>query len=335
MAQVFDLLYGTTLRGKSKGIVELIRWLNKQTGKKARLYIGDGGLATYVNAGLVDAGILEVIEYDALDFPFTVMDRMVNGWAPVTEGKDKGKWAPPPANYADTHIITIFEGASVLSKYLLGSNKGGLAYRAARGELIGNKNDDALVKIKDESMQWMGGDGVDVGANTVGHYKLMQPTLLNAIKKTKRLPGWVLWTAHPVETYDKDEGGKAGDYGKLIGKTMVTPDVGGKAPGSWVSREFGNTLHFDVATKREQVKDEHMNKPVASNDREYRLYTRDHYDPDGNSFVEYRAGNRCAIPDMMPDYLTSSERPGDALVKFYDIMLQAQKLERESLAGGA
>lgn len=328
MAQVFDLLYGTTLRGKSKGIVELIRHLHKATGKKALAYVGDGGTPTYENAGLVDAGVLDIVEFDQLDWPFTVADRLTRGWKP----DEKGKWAPQP-DYKDKYIITVFEGVSVLGKYLMGSNKGGLAYRAGKGELIGNKDQDAVVRIVDDDMKATLGDGLSVGSNTMSHYRLVQPRLLEFVKQSKRLPGWVIWTAHPVETYDKDEGGKAGDYGKLQGKTLVGPEFAGKALASWISREFGNTLHFDVATKFDTEKDSVTGKMVKENDREYRIYTRDHYDPDGNTMVEYRAGNRCAIPEMMPDFLKTEkgERPGEALVRFYKIMAEAKRLEMESL----
>lgn len=327
MAQVFDLWYGTTLRGKSKGLVELIRYLHKQSGKKVRGYLGDGGRATYDNSGLVEEGILELIEFDTLDWPFTVADRMVNGWAPDA----RGKWQAPPADYADKYILTFFEGATTLGKYLLGHTKGGLAYRAGHGEMIGNKNDDAIVKIKDETMEQLTGTGVELGGNTMGHYRFVQPVLLNLLKRSKKLPNWVIWTAHPVESYDKDEGGKAGDFGKLVGKTLVGPEIGGKAMTPWISREFGNTLHFDVATKVAKGADAVTGKQVSDNEREFRIYTRDHYDPDANLFTEFRAGNRCAIPSMMPDYLTSKERPGDAAVRFYQIMAEAQQKERESL----
>ena len=331
MAQVFDLLYGTTLRGKSKAIVELVKVLTKQSGKKARLFIGDGGLATYENAGLVEARLLDVVEYDAYDFPQTVLDRMVKGWMPQpVEGANKGKWASVKN---EDYILTIFEGASVLGKYLLGHTKGGYAYRAGQGELIGNKNDDAVVKVKDESMPWMGGDGVSMGGNTMSHYRMVQPILLNAIKVSKRLPGWVIWTAHPTETVDKSEGGKTGDFGKLLGKTLVGPEIGGKAMADWVSREFGNTLHFDIATKLEAVQDAVSGRNTKVNDREYRIYTRDHYDPDGNFLTEFRAGNRCPLPEMMPDYLASEkeEDAGFALVKFYNLMAEAKKIELAKL----
>lgn len=330
MAQVFDLLYGTTLRGKSKAVVELIRYLHKQSGKKALAYVGDGGTETYLNAGLVEAGVLDVIEFDQLDYPFTVADMMTKGWAP--DPANKGKWGPQP-DYKDKYILTVFEGATVLGKYLMGSNKGGLAYRAGQGELIGNKNDDAVVRIKDDDMGWMGEKGIAVGGNTMSHYRLVQPRLLEFVKQSKKLPGWVIWTAHPVETYDKDEGGKAGDYGKLQGKTLVGPEFAGKALASWVSREFGNTLHFDVATKFDTEKDSVTGKMVKENEREYRIYTRDHYDPDGNTMVEYRAGNRCAIPSMMPDFLKQEkdERAGFALVRFYQTMAEARAKEAESL----
>lgn len=334
MAAVFDLLYGPSGNGKSQAIVELIKELHKQTGKKARAYVGDGGTETYLNSGLVDLGILTIVEYDGLDWPFTVMDRMVKGWMPATEGSKKGVWGP--VNNED-YILTVFEGAAVLAKYLLGSTRGGLAYRAGQGELIGNKKEEEVVKTKDESLPWMGGDGVSVGSNTMGHYRHMQPHLVNAIKLSKKLPGWVLWTSHPTETADKDEGGKAGDFGKLQGKTLVAPDVGGKAPGSWISREFGNTLHFDVATKLQDQVDEHTAKRTKTGDREYRIYTRSHFDPDGNWLTEYRAVNRCSIPDLMPDFLTEGEHEGagTALVKFYGIMAQAKATQMKQIQEAA
>src|SRR5262245_2833433 len=117
MAQVFDLLWGKTGSGKSQALVELIIYLTLQSKKKARVFAGDGGTATYRNSGLVEEGLLDIVEFDDLDFPFTVADRISRGWMPILEGKDKGKFAK--VNDSD-YIVTIYEGAAVLAKYLLG-----------------------------------------------------------------------------------------------------------------------------------------------------------------------------------------------------------------------
>ncbi len=333
MPRVFDLWYGYPHKGKTKGLVDLALELHKRTykdhhGKKIRVYAGDGGVQTIYASGLVEEGIIEVCEYQDRDFPFTIIDAMVDLYWPEDPLDPKSKWVPAPADrLADTHILVAYEGLAVMGGYALSNIKGGCAYRHARGEMIGKDvNVESPIRIVDEKVAGLGDPRAFAG-NPVGHYQLVQPYLLDAIKKSRRFPGWVVWTTHPVETADTAEGGQVGEYGKIIGKKITGPELCGKAKVLKLPPAFGNTLHFDTATKKvtPREQDEKTGKVVPSLDMEYRIYTRNHFDPDQQVPTEFIAGNRCPVPELMPDYFTSDEKGGPAILQFYERMVEAQR----------
>lgn len=328
-AKVFDLWYGFSHKGKSYAMVQLIKRLYSLTKKKSRIYIGDGGVETYYNSGLIEAGILELVEYQDRDYPFSVIDAMVDLWMPENPADPKSKWLPPPKdNLASTHALVAFEGLAVMGKYLHGNIKGGLAYRHARGERIGKDvSKDEPLLIVDETLPGFS-EAKKFGGTTVGHYMMSQPFLLSALRRSRKFPGWVIWTSHPVEAADVTEGAKAGEFGKISGKKIVGPELIGKAYTPHLSREFGNTLHFDTATVVEKESDDVTKKQVGNISREYRIYTASHYDPDGNDVIEYLAGNRSSVPAMMPDYLTNKD---GGIVRFYEILKEAKDAELKAL----
>lgn len=320
MARVFDCYWGKSGSGKSRAIIELIKKLFRETGKKSRAYIGDGGVETYYASGIADPDdpnrLVDLVDYTHLDNPCTIIELMVTGWMPVN-----GVWKPTKN---EDYVLTAFESASSMGKYILGHNKGGLAWRAGRGEKIGQQKEEEKIKIEDQKVEGAG-EAFAFGTNIGEHYKFAQPFLLDAIRKSRGLPNWVIWTGHPTkEAADTDEGGTTGDYGKVIGKKVIGMEAAGKALAPVVSKEFGNTLHFDTVTKYKAVVDPDSQKQIKEIDRVYRIYTRDHFDPDGNTAIEFRAVNRCPIPEMMPDYVTS-------IGEFYEKMAAAKQKERESL----
>lgn len=86
-----------------------------------------------------------------------------------------------------------------------------------------------------------------------------------------------------------------------------------------LSKYFGNTLHFTTALGTKRAQDTTTQKNVNQSSLEYRMYTRDHFDPDGQTPLRYRAVNRCAIPERLPDYIAGLGN----IKKFYTILADA------------
>jgi hypothetical protein len=97
-------------------------------------------------------------------------------------------------------------------------------------------------------------------------------------------------------------------------------------------RVFNNTLHFVTASrKKNKEKDEHTEQMITELDVEYRVYTRDHFHPDGSTFVKYKAVTRGASEkEGMEQYLTSEE-PGKAVLAFYQKLADLRKARVEGL----
>jgi hypothetical protein len=125
------------------------------------------------------------------------------------------------------------------------------------------------------------------------------------------LPGWVIWTAHERVGSDSQTGEK-----------VIGPETAGQALSAGLMKYFGNTLHFTTALGSRNIKDSITDKQVKKSNLEYRIYTRDHFDPDGMTALVYRAVNRCKIPSKLPDYLTDPN-PGQAIMQFYTIITEA------------
>jgi hypothetical protein len=197
------------------------------------------------------------------------------------------------------------EGLSVMGAYLMGNSIGGLAWRGAQGEKIGQ---DSPISIQD------GDEGLKFGGNPPAHFGVGQRQILTNVQHSRGLPGRVWWTTH--ERFS--ENAKVEGADRFIG-----PEVVGGAMTPWISREFANTLHFTTATKGSREADTFTGKQVSTASREYRVYTRDHGDPDGLVPVRYRAVNRCAVPEMMADYYTG-KKPGENIFEFYKTMYAAR-----------
>jgi hypothetical protein len=143
--------------------------------------------------------------------------------------------------------------------------------------------------------------------------------MLTNLEKSKSFPGWVVWTAHERATEDK-----------ISGEKMIGPEIVGGALTASISRIFQNTLHFTTVAAKKKVKDPHSEKMIDIITPEYRLYTRDHFDPDGATFVKFKAVNRCTKPEMMPDYLIG-KGPGDNILDFYEKMVEAGRKGAEEM----
>jgi hypothetical protein len=329
-----DQYYGDSMSGKSQAIERLIRYLIKTTGKKARIYIGDGGAETYNSHGLVDDGMIEIMDFSGRSHPMTLLKLMVDHYFLKDPKDPTSKLVPPPDDFFDIYGLVVYEGGAVIGNWLLSDVPGGLAWHSSKETGFGGVKDDNDELHYDDVSDEVKGYGEDYtaqGVNSPKHFYIAQRKLLSAIRASKKFPGHTIWTTHPVEAPDKTEGGASDKYGKVTGKKIIGPDYAGKAMASLIGKEFGATLHFDTVTLTEKEKDETSKKQITTLEREYRIYTRRHYDPNNVVMVEYLAGNRCAVPSMMPDHITSKE-PGDAILQFYQIMSNARKAAKEQKA---
>lgn len=304
-----ELFYGHSLKGKSKAIATLVKHLFETTGKKSRLYIGDGGVDTYLNMGLVEAGMLDVCEFGWRSGPSTALRAMSEFHMP----NEKEKWLAPAPDFFETHGLVIYEGATVMRDWFLGD----YSIRVGKGEQIGGvkDSDDTLVMqdIKNDN-PGLPADFYEHGMTTGLHYTSIYAKIRTAIQKSFKFPGWVIWTAHPTEAPDATAGGRTGDHGKIIGKKIIGPDVCGKMQAATISRLFGNTLHFDTAIPTTALaKDETTQKQIRLIEPEYRIYTRTHNDPDAKEMTEFIAGSRV---DGLKLYY-QDESPGKAILDYY------------------
>jgi len=319
-----DLFYGHSMKGKSRAIAELVEHLYAKTGKKSRLYIGDGGVATYENTGLIEAGVLEVVEFSHLPAAMTYLKAMTRGWAP----NEEGVWGKPSSDYmtGKSHGLVIFEGATVIKSWLLGD----ISEKIAKGQKIGGVKDDGgeLVTV-DEKQEGLPDEWRRHGQVQGLHHGTAYRELERAIRTSTTFSGKVIWTAHPTEAPDFTEGGRSGKHGVITGKKLIGPDVCGKAKAATIGSLFGNCLHFDTAmAKNVRERDDLTGQNISMLEPEYRIYTRSHFDPDGLEMIEFRAGSRS---DGLPLYYTH-EAPGKAILEFYQDSQQKGTASAERIA---
>jgi hypothetical protein len=306
LAKRIDCYYGQSGTAKSEAIAAVIRQIYEQDGLKSRVILGDGSKSTYIDNGLVDAGVVELCDFSIRPWPLTVMARLCEGYWPADVEDPESPLAPPVAG--DLKNLGVFgvEGLSVGAQYLMGDIKGGLAEQSGRGIKIGQDtpifSKDALFDKDGKAVKGSGPKVLDAagkliedpfsyGGNPVAHYGYAQRRLLANIERTKMFPNMVIWTAHERSTQDK-----------VSGEKLVGPEAAGEAMTANLPRVFNNTLHFVTAQrKKEKKKDEHTEQMITDLDVEYRIYTRDHFHPDGSTFVKYKAVTRgCSEKEGMP-----------------------------------
>jgi hypothetical protein len=330
MAKRFELFYSEPGAGKSRSLIEIIKQV-QALGLDARVYIGDGSMVMYslaAETGHIDGSKLHLMDFTIRDYPFTTLQQITEGYWPVDPLDPKSKMVRlTPQQVAQTGIW-IYEGASVGGNYMMGDALGGLAQRAADGEQLGQ---DANVKFVDDP-SLKGPDGQPLykyGGNSPAHFGIAQRHLLQDILRSKALPGeWVIWTAH--ERIDDGERGGSFSKGQTgdktrVGEKCIGPELIGKALTSNISRDFGNTLHFATATKKvADGQDPATGKTQYKDKTEYRVYTRDHYDPDGIVSLKYRALCRSINPELIKDYYTA-DKAGQAVLEFYRDLEKSNK----------
>lgn len=287
-----ELVYGKSGSGKTTWWLKLAIHLHKTQGLKTRVYHGMGGEETIhaaIDQGEIPEDAIDIVNYTTFDNPFEVCQFCVEGHT-----YDGMRWikAPPVG-------LNVFEGLTAMSNYLMGDKEGGLAARAAKGEKLGQ---DSPIQFTDGKLK--------VGGNPPSHFGIVQRKILHLIEETRRLPGWVIWTAHERDAEDKET------QEKLVG-----PDVAGKALTSKIGGSFGNTIHLDSASRKAKANDPVSGKPVDVLTSERRAYFTEHFDPDAVMLKKYFANNRAFNPARLPacGYLT----PPDP-IKFYELLRGAQ-----------
>lgn len=329
-----DCYYGQSGSAKSESAAEVIRRLHKENGKKARVIVGDGSAATY--AALVDEGIVELADYSIRDWPLSTLKQFTEGYWPERPEDPKSPMkAMTPAQFAELGAYVI-EGLSVGATYVMGDKKGGFAARAALGEKIAG---DSPIQLIDQERKADGtllagsGPGFAFGGVTLGGYGHAQRRMMGFIEASKALPGTVIWTAHE----------RAGED-KVSNQKLIGPEVAGGALTAVVSRVFNNTFHFATAEKTAKQTDAHTAKAVDVIDSEFRIYTRDHFRAEGNTYVKYKSvcrhpdptGKKFLLPDgkpgpELPLYFTA-EYPGEAIIKIYEHIKAAHERSKQKAA---
>jgi hypothetical protein len=319
------MIYSETGGGKSSCIAALIAKVFRETGKSFRVYVGDGSAATYEDWGLVDVGAVHLMDYTMRDWPLTTMQQITEGMWPEDPLNPQSKMRRLTAPELAATAGWVYEGTSVASGYIMGNKKGGLAEQAGRGVKIGQ---DSPIMLKELDTNAQGnyvpgsGPGGTFGGNPISHYNVAQRHMLTNIERSKQLPGLVYWSGH--ERVGEDA---------VTSEKVIGPEVAGKALSAGLPKYFNNTLHATVAVKvGTKTADATTGKQVSGVFNEYRLYTRDHMDPDAITPVKYKAVIRTPRPDMIRDYYVS-DKPGQNLLDFYADLQKAKEAQIAALSG--
>jgi hypothetical protein len=200
----------------------------------------------------------------------------------------------------------------------MGHVKGGLAWRAAKGEKLGP---DAAIKIfegvVDANGKVIDGPGTAFGGSGQAHYGQCQSIMVDFINQMKCLPMHVIMSAHEyTNDPEKDD---------LINEKLIGPEVAGKKLTGSLQKLYANTLHAMTIGFKENKRVE--GKLVSELDSEYRLYTRDHYATEANFKLRYKALTR-SVGDEFPIYF-SGGKPGQAILDYYTKLREFQERAEE------
>lgn len=310
-SRIFDLFYGQPGTGKSRAIAQLIKDFHAQTGKRARVILGDGSIASY--DGLIAKGIVEVVEFAHRDWPVDTARKLMEGWWPQDPTDPFGPLVPPKDQTTrDTIGFHVIEGVSVLGVYIMGNVKGGLAWLSGQGVKIGQ---DSPYEIIQAELDAKGnvvpgtGPGTKFGGNPVAHYNVGQGQVVNLVQMSKGLGPYTIWTAHETASDPEKQ--------QLVKEQIAGPEVVGRALTPIFQRMFGNTLHFQSVAKKVASKDDHTGRATNDLDIDYRIWTRDHFSPDNNTMIRYKAIVR-GVDGMEPYYDDIRQLYTDLVVKSRD-----------------
>lgn len=291
--RIFDLYYGQSGTGKSRSAATMAHEIHKKTGKKVRVCVGDGSIQTY--DALIDAGIVEAMEYTHRDWPFDVAQRITEGWFPADPNDPNSPLIDPVKNGAKDIGGYIFEGAAVMGAYAMSGIKGGLAWLSAHGHKIGQDTPYEIPQGDTDAKGNFVGEGpkTKFGGNPMAHYNVAQKLVTDSVQRSKMLSRYVLWTSHE-QTNDPEKS-------QLVKELVCGPEVVGRSLTASFQRMFGNTLHFQTVAKRVKIKDEHTGRDAQDLDLDYRIWTQDHFSPDGNTMIRYKALTR-GVENIRPYY---------------------------------
>lgn len=297
MATRTELVYGRSGSGKTSWSLRIARWLWEEKGLKTRWLIADGGVETVESSGMVDAGVVEVFQYNNHIDPFLTSQQICEGYWPVDPLDPKSKMiAPNYEQLAQSYGMWVFEGLTCMADLMMSDKTGGLSQRAAMGEKIGQDSPFILVD-----------GGTKFGGNPPSHFGFVQRRIEDNIERCRMLPGWVQWTAWERKAEDEEAGGE----------NLIGPDIAGKKLTPKIGGKFGNTIHMHpvVKTTKSTAKDPVTGKMVDRQEKEYRAYTITHYDPQQRSYIQYYANNRAPmeLANEMPEYFSGV----DASIEFY------------------
>lgn len=341
MAKRLTLAYGPPGVGKTDALIAIIKHVYSETGKRSRVVCGDGSLANYLDSGLIEAGILDVCDYSAMEWPGSTTNRLAEGWWPTTQDDD-GVWRgselkeTPKAELEKLGVYGFEALSTMIRDYLMGNIKGGYAWRSGKGEKIGQDSpyrmmDSELIGIDSKTGQGLykqgTGTGEQFGGNPISHFNVAQIHGLGVVARSASLPCWVWWNTHEKLGEEvKKEGTGANASQTITGDRAIGPEVAGGALALSIPRKFNDTLHFTIARKVDSATDATTTKATRAVKDEYRIYFRDHYDPDGVvTAVPYKAIIRCAKAEMLPacGYVTGPQ--GKAILALYEIVAKAKR----------
>lgn len=328
--RIFDLGYGKPASGKSANIKQLIKQMHRETGKKARVLIWDGSLASY--EALIELGIVEAVEVAHRPWPQDVLFKLADGHFPAEVLDPNSPLVKPDPKVIKDIGMWVFEGIATVGAHIMGHTKGGLAWRSANGEKIGEAS---AIKIVEQELDAKtgkpldGSPGTAFGGNPPAHFGHTQRVIDDGIQRTKMLPGHVFWTTHEVAAEQEQSFGERGAQTKVkVGEMIIGPEGVGKARTGTIQRNFGQCMHFQTVSKMvrdPQNKDEHTGQSVRELDLERRIYTRDHFSYLSEVQVRHLAATR-DVGDDFPLYFTN-DNPGMAILDLYRALKEQRMKE--------
>ena len=210
------LLYGLYNSGKTTQLIELIKALHKDTGKKALGYGCDTGSIRSLQEQLVVPGLCDLEVYTYRDDPHLFVDSAVQGKRRVN-----GKWTQADVTQYSLVFVESLTGlgdlvlASIGTQVAEGRNVGGDAMRAPKLAIQAD------------------GYVINIAANSPTHYGMAQKFLLEKVLQSQSLPVPVVWTAHEdvaIPAKRDDAGNLRPEVAVDIGvQGMIGPLVAGHA----------------------------------------------------------------------------------------------------------
>lgn len=287
MVKQLICIYGPSGSGKTSLLASFVTGMYRATGKRARLYNRDGGVASIGH--LISAGIVDTWDMGTQAFPFeALLEASQGGWPQDVQDPTSRLEAPTLVRYiahceACNARVSDNEKAGVATTVPCPKCKAAVPIRARRvhnpangldrnkigvvlyegltgfsDSLMSNMSDrsakgdkigeDVAVRFKDGNLE--------VGGVSRSAYGIAQRRMQRAVEASRNIPGveYVIWTAH------KDRGEDDIKRTPVFGPKLVGHAATDDAP-----RWFGPTFS---ATKW----------PLAGGRDEYRLYLTSYFE---------------------------------------------------------